>query len=68
MCMKTSLTLKRAFRLAILSLLSVWAGYALGYHRGTQISLRQRLQVHVGIDNYDNYFAEQNRIPDKPGK
>jgi len=55
-------------RLAVLMLLSVWAGYTLGYHRATQVSLRQRLQVHVGIDNYDNYLGQQNRIPETLGK
>jgi len=49
-------------------LLSVWAGYTLGYHRATQVSLRQRLHVHVGIDNYDNYLGQQNRIPETLGK
>jgi len=74
-------TLKGALKVAVLMLLSLWAGYAIGYHRGMRDDQREwwssvRLdsqgnRVFDGpraVASFDPYFVRQNPIPDHPGK
>jgi hypothetical protein len=79
--MKKSITLNGALKLSVLMLLSLWTGYAIGYHRGMRDDQREwwasvRLdsqgnRVFDGpqaVASFDPYFERQNPIPDKLGK
>jgi hypothetical protein len=79
--MKASNSIKGVLTVAGLVLLSLWAGYAIGYHRGVRDDQREwwasaRLdtqgnRVFLGpqaVATFDAPIVRQNPIPDRVGK
>jgi len=76
--MKRLISVNGVLRITVLMLLSLWVGYATGYHRGLRDDQRQwwssaRIdsqgnRVFLGpqaVASFDTFFERQNPIPDK---